>query len=186
MADVNSIDPRNLSTAEFTGLFTPGTGNDIGAMEPQAFARLIKHASAEQLDAVLGDPASRRALLDRIFSRMAGQFRLENAPGRDSAIHWLLTGGPHGDEVFETWITGTQGPATPQCSTRRCSTKQCSTSAEPSHDPRVTLTLSGEQFLKLVSGNSSPTTMFVTGKMKLEGDIGFATQLPKIFDMPTA
>ncbi|MGH3836408.1 MAG: SCP2 sterol-binding domain-containing protein [Pseudonocardiaceae bacterium] len=175
MADVNSIDPRNLSTAEFMRLLDPATGNDIGAMEPQAFARLIKYASTEQLAAVLGDPALRRALLDRIFSRMASQFRPENAPGSDSAIHWRLTGGPEGDEVHETWITGTQGPATPQCST----------SKEPSHDPRVTLTMSGEQFLKLVSGTSSPTMMFVTGKVKLDGDIGFAAQLTKIFDMPT-
>ncbi len=175
MADVNSIDPRNLSTAEFMRLLTPATGNDIGAMEPRAFARLIKHASAEQLDAVLGDLALRHALLDRIFSRMAGQFRPENAPGSASAIHWRLTGGPHGDEVYETWITGTHGPAAPQCST----------STEPSHDPRVTLTMPGEQFLKLVSGNSSPTMMLVTGKVKLDGDIGFAAQLTKIFDMPT-
>jgi hypothetical protein len=176
MADVNSIDPRNLSTVEFTRLLAPATGNSVGAMEPQTFARLIKHASAEQLDAVLSDPALRRAMLDRIFSRMASQFCPENAPGRDSAIHWRLTGGPHGDEVYETWITGAKGPSTPQCST----------SKEPSHEPRVTLTMSGEQFLKLVSGNSSPAMMLVTGKVKLDGDIGFAAQLSKIFDMPTA
>jgi putative sterol carrier protein len=78
--------------------------------------------------------------------------------------------------VYETWITGANGPSTPQCSTRN----------EPSHDPRVTLTLSGEQFLKLVSGNSSPAIMFITGKMKLDGDIGFAAALSKIFNMPTA
>ncbi|MGH3883855.1 MAG: SCP2 sterol-binding domain-containing protein [Pseudonocardiaceae bacterium] len=47
------------------------------------------------------------------------------------------------------------------------------------------MTLSGEQFLKLVSGNSSPTMMFVTGKVKLDGDIGFAARLTKIFDMPS-
>jgi hypothetical protein len=176
MADVNSIDPRNLSTAEFARLLAPATDNSVSAMEPQTFARLIKHASAEQLDAVLGDPTLRHAMLDRIFSRMAGQFRPENAPERDSAIHWLFTGGPHGDEVYETWITGANGPSTPQCSTRN----------EPSHDPRVTLTLSGEQFLKLVSGNSSPAIMFITGKMKLDGDIGFAAALSKIFNMPTA
>lgn len=117
MADVNSIDPRQLSTAEFAGLLAPVTGNGIGAMDPQAFARLIKHASAEQLDAVLGDPTLRRALLDRILRRMAGQFRPENAPGRDSAIHWRITGGPGGDEVYETWITGAQGPSSPQCAT---------------------------------------------------------------------
>ncbi|HKR49858.1 MAG TPA: SCP2 sterol-binding domain-containing protein [Pseudonocardiaceae bacterium] len=176
MTDVNSIDPRNLSTAEFTRLLTPTTDNDIGSMEPRTFARLIKHASAEQLDAVLGDPRLRRAMLDRIFSRMAGQFCPENAPARDSAIHWRLTGASHDDEVYETWITGTHDTATPQCAT----------SKEPSHDPRVTLTMSGEQFLKLVSGNSSPAMMFITGKVKLDGDIGFAAALSKIFDMPAA
>jgi hypothetical protein len=132
MADANNIDPRKLSTAEFTGLLAPVTDNGIGAMDPRSFAQLIQHASAEQLDAVLGDPTLCRALLDRIFSRMAGQFRPENAPGRDSAIHWRITDGPGGDEVYKTWITGTRGPSMPQCST----------SNEPSCDPRVTLAMS--------------------------------------------
>ncbi|MGH3752811.1 MAG: SCP2 sterol-binding domain-containing protein [Pseudonocardiaceae bacterium] len=174
MADVDNIDPRKLSTAEFAGLLASATGNGSGVLDPQSFARLIKHASAEQLDAVLGDPALRRALLDRVFSRMADQFRPENAPGRDSAIHWRITGGPGGDEVYEIWITGTQGPSTPRCTTGNA----------PSHDPRVTLTMSGDQFLKLVSGNSSATMMFITGKVDLDGDIGFAARLTKIFDMP--
>ncbi|MGB8960879.1 MAG: SCP2 sterol-binding domain-containing protein [Pseudonocardiaceae bacterium] len=156
MADLNSVDPGNLS--------------------PEEFARLIKDASPEQLDAVLGDPLRRAAVLDAVFSRMAGQFRPESAPGRDSAIHWRITGGPNGDDVYETWITGAQGSSTPQCST----------SKEPSHDPRVTLTMPADQFLKLVSGNGSPTMMFVTGKVKLDGDIGFAANLTKIFDMPQA
>lgn len=176
MRDANDIDPRTLSTAEFAALLAPATDNGIGAMDPRAFSRLIKHASAEQLDAVLGDATPRRALLNQIFSRMVGQFRPENAPGRDSAIHWRITGGPGGDEVYEIWITGTRGSLTPRCSI----------SNEPAHDPRVTLTMSGEQFLKLVSGNSSPTMMFVMGAAKLDGDIGFAARLPTIFDMPTA
>ncbi len=156
MADIDSIDPQTLS--------------------PQEFARLIKHASHEQLDAVLDDPQRRGALLDGVFSRMAGQFRPENAPGRDSAIHWRITGGRNGDDVYETWITGAQGPSTPHCST----------SKEPSHDPRVTLTMAADQFLALVSGNSAPTMMFITGKVKLDGDIGFAANLTKIFEMPHA
>ena len=176
MADVNNIDARNLSTAEFAQLLTPGSGNGIGTMEPRAFAQLIKYASNDQLEAVFSNSTLRRTLLDRIFSRMADQFRPENAPRRDSAIHWQLTGSDGDEELYETWITGTEGSSTPQCVT----------TSEPSHDPRVTFTMAGEQFLKLVSGNSSPTMMFVTGKVKLNGDIGFAARLTKIFDIPQA
>jgi len=173
MAQDHGVDPRTLSTEEFaTTLLEPANG----AMDPRAFARLIKHASTEQLNAVLEDPVRRGALLDGIFNRMAGQFHPENAPGRDSAIHWRITGGPHGEDVYEIWITGSQGASTPQCST----------SKELSHDPRVTLTLSGDQFLALVSGNSSPTMMFMTGKVTLDGDIGFAANLVKLFDIPHA
>lgn len=172
MADLNNIDPKKLSTEEFARLFEPASG----AMDPRAFARLITYASVEQLTAVLGDPLRRGALLDGIFSRMPGQLRPENAPGQDSAIHWRITGGPGGDEVYETWVTGAEGSSTPQCST----------SNEPSHEPRITLTMSGGQLLDLVSGNSSPTMMFIMGKMKLDGDIGFAARLTKIFEMPTA
>ncbi len=166
----NNVDPRTLSVAEFASLLDPANS----AMDPQAFARLIKHASSEQLDAVLDDPARRAALLETIFNRMVGQFRAERAPKRDSAIHWRITGGPDGEDVYETWITAAPGPP------------QCSISKEPSHDPRVTLTLSGDQFLRLVSGNASPAVMLMTGKVSLDGDIGFAANLSNIFDIPHA
>ncbi|HEY6424111.1 MAG TPA: SCP2 sterol-binding domain-containing protein [Pseudonocardiaceae bacterium] len=182
-ADINSIDPRKLSTTEFAQLLKPPASrsaqkqqDDIGAMDPRAFARLIKYASKRQLDAVLSDPALRCALLDRVFNRMADQFRPDKAPGRDSAIRWRITGGPGGDDVYETWISGARNPVAPHCTTSR----------EPSHDPRVTFTLSGDQFLMLVSGNASPTMMFITGKVKLEGDLGFAANLTNIFDIPKA
>lgn len=171
-ADANNVDPRKLSTEEFVTLLEPANS----AMDPQVFARLIKYASTEQLDAVLEQPQRRAALLDTIFARMAGQFRPENAPKRDSAVHWRITGGPNGEDVYETWITGTQGDSPPQCST----------SPQPVHDPRVTLTMSGDQFLALVSGNSSPTKMFFTGKVTLDGDIFFAATLADIFDIPQA
>lgn len=166
------LDPRKLSTAEFMSLLEPANGG----MDPQVFANLIKHASTEQLSAVLDDPQRRAALLETIFARMVRQFRPERAPKRDSAVHWRITGGPDGEDVYETWITGANDSSAPQCST----------SKEPSHDPRVTLTMSGDQFLALVSGNASPALMVMTGKVSLEGDIGFAASLANIFDLPHA
>ncbi len=66
MADVSRVDPGTLSTAEFARLLDPTASN--AAMDPRTVAGLVKHASPEQLDAVLGDPTLRRAPLERIFS----------------------------------------------------------------------------------------------------------------------
>lgn len=173
MADVNidDIDPRSLTSEQFAALLEAAEQyeGDLAAMPPRTFARLIKLASTDQIRAVIGDPARRRKVLDAIFSRMAGQFRADKAPRRDSAIHWRIAGDGEPD-VYETWIAG----------------GECSTSAEPRYEPRVTLSMSAEQFLKLVSGNGSPTMMFMTGKLKLDGDIGFAAGLSTIFDIPKA
>ncbi|MQA17039.1 MAG: sterol-binding protein [Pseudonocardiaceae bacterium] len=139
-------------------------------MDPQVFARLIKLASSDQIDGVMADPAVRTPVLEEIFRRMADQFRTDKAPRKDSAIHWRITGGPDGDDLYETWIAG----------------GECSTSRDQAHEPRTTLAMSGEQFLKLVSGNSSPTMMFTTRKLKLDGDIGFAANLTNMFDIPKA
>ena len=171
-AGISGVDPRKLSIEEFVSLLEPANS----AMDPQVFAKLIKHASTEQLNAVLDDPQRRNALLETIFARMADQFRPERAPNRDSAIHWRITGGVNGEDVYETWITGGQGSSRPQCSTGK----------ELSHDPRITLTMSADQFLALVSGNGSPALMLMTGKVSLEGDIGFAANLTNIFDIPHA
>jgi hypothetical protein len=171
-ASMNDVDPRKLSTEEFVAFLQSANGG----MDPQVFARLIKHASEEQLNALLDEPQRRAVLLDTIFARMAGQFRPENAPKRDSAIHWRITGGPNGEDVYETWITAAQGASPPQCSTGK----------ESSHDPRVTLTMSGDQFLALVSGNSSPTMMFLTGNVTVDGDVMFAATLSNIFELPQA
>jgi hypothetical protein len=171
-AGMSDVDPRKLSPEEFVA-FLESTN---GSMDPQAFARLIKHASEEQLNALLEEPQRRAVLLDTIFARMAEQFRPENAPKRDSAIHWRITGGPNGEDAYETWITGTDGSSPPQCSTNK----------ELLHDPRVTLTMPGDQFLALVTGNGSPTMMFLTGKITVDGDVMFAATLSNIFDIPHA
>jgi putative sterol carrier protein len=41
-------------------------------------------------------------------------------------------------------------------------------------------------FLKLVSGNASGPTMFMTGKLKLEGDVMLASRLTSMFRIPKA
>jgi putative sterol carrier protein len=45
----------------------------------------------------------------------------------------------------------------------------------------VTIAASEENFLKMVRRELNPTTAFMTGKLKVKGDMGAATKLQKLF-----
>lgn len=60
------------------------------------------------------------------------------------------------------------------------------TSPDPTQDPRVTLTLNGIDFLRLVTGNASGPMMFMSGKLKIEGDLMFSAQIQAMFRIPDA
>jgi putative sterol carrier protein len=44
-----------------------------------------------------------------------------------------------------------------------------------------TFSASEENFEKIVSGEQNPTTAYMTGKLKIKGDIGAAMKLQKLF-----
>jgi putative sterol carrier protein len=45
----------------------------------------------------------------------------------------------------------------------------------------ATIQTSSETFDKIVSGEQNPTTAYMTGKLKIKGDMGAAMKLQKIF-----
>lgn len=48
-------------------------------------------------------------------------------------------------------------------------------------DADATISASGETFEKIVSGDQNPTVAYMTGKLKVKGDIGAAMKLQKLF-----
>ncbi len=48
-------------------------------------------------------------------------------------------------------------------------------------DADATITASGETFDKIVSGEQNPTVAYMTGKLKVKGDMGAAMKLQKLF-----
>ncbi|MGW1818316.1 SCP2 sterol-binding domain-containing protein [Streptomyces sp. NPDC002125] len=157
MADNSS---GNL-TGELSGL-------DFAAVSPEEFARIVKGLSAQQLGEVMrGDLRTR--VLSEVFGRMRQQFRPEAAGGLTALIRWKITG--ETDEVYETAIAD----------------GACTVSAGRSDgDPRTTLVMGDAEFLKLVSGNGNPVTMFMMRKLKVAGDVGLASGLTRYFDIPKA
>jgi putative sterol carrier protein len=55
------------------------------------------------------------------------------------------------------------------------------TVAEGMEDTEVTISASREVFEKIVSGEQNPTSAYMTGKLKLKGDMGAAMKLQKLF-----
>ena len=48
-------------------------------------------------------------------------------------------------------------------------------------EPDTTISTSEDTFQKLVSGEQNPTTAYMTGKVKIKGDMGAAMKLQKLF-----
>ena len=53
--------------------------------------------------------------------------------------------------------------------------------AEGSNDADCTISASEETLMKIASGEANPTTAYMTGKLKIKGDMGAALKLQKLF-----
>ncbi|MFD9497897.1 SCP2 sterol-binding domain-containing protein [Streptomyces sp. NPDC060035] len=143
-------------------------GLDFAAVSPEEFARIIKGLSAKQLGEVMHGELRTR-VLSEVFGRMRQQFRPEAAGPLKALIRWKITG--ETDEVYETSIAD-----------GRCTVSDGRSDGEP----RTTLVLGDADFLKLVSGNGNPVTMFMMRKLRIAGDVGLASGLTRYFDIPKA
>jgi putative sterol carrier protein len=52
---------------------------------------------------------------------------------------------------------------------------------EGAEEADAVITTSEEAFAKIVAGDLNPTTAYMTGKLKLKGDMGAAMKLQKLF-----
>jgi putative sterol carrier protein len=52
---------------------------------------------------------------------------------------------------------------------------------EDGDDADVTISASKETFQKIIAGEQNPTSAYMTGKLKIKGDMGAAMKLQKLF-----
>jgi putative sterol carrier protein len=139
---------------------------DTSAVDAEEFARDIGKTPDAELRAAMRGPL-RDQILTEIFRRMEQRHRPQRA--RNAVIHWRIGDRPEGGE--DHWEATIADGA-------------CTTTSAPRSVPRVTLKLDGVNFLKLVTGNASGPMLFMTGKLKIEGDLMFAAQIPAMFAIP--
>ncbi|MGH2868709.1 MAG: SCP2 sterol-binding domain-containing protein [Solirubrobacteraceae bacterium] len=133
------------------------------------FGRLVRDAPPERLEQLMGSPA-RKPLLDGIFWQMPKQLDDSQAKGVSSSIRWCLTGRPDGGvDIYQLELEAGQARII---------------RGADGADPRLTITLDGVDFLRLVSGNLDPMQAYFKGEIKLAGDIMVAAKLASLFRMP--
>lgn len=100
-----------------------------------------------------------------LMNRMPRAFKSEKAGDLDAVIQYHLTGEESGDWI----ITVKDG--------------QCSVAEGIAENPNMTLTADSEDYKDVIVGNVNGMTAFMTGKLKLAGDLNLAMKLPDYFKM---
>jgi putative sterol carrier protein len=135
------------------------------ASSPEELKALIEGKSDDEINAGLKEGGVDEAL-DKVFEGMVEAFIPAKAGGQSAVIQYDVNT-PDGKKSYQLKVA--DGKAQ--------SLKGAPESA------RVTLTLNGPDFLRLVTGKLNGQTAFFQGKLKLAGDMMFAQTMQSWFKM---
>lgn len=135
-------------------------------LDPAQIAEAIKGLSDEDLRKRL-DEQGVDPTLQQIFAGMQDAFQPDKAPGVSAVIQYELA------------VDGETKPWSVNIADGKCTT------AEGAADnPRLTLQLAIADFVRLVFGQADGQQLFMSGKLKLKGDMMFAMQMQNFFRRP--
>jgi len=141
---------------------------DLDAIAGNQLAEMVKSTNDEQLREAIRLVGVDRALT-RIFSEMQERFKPGAAGGTDADVVFAIA---DADAVYPYHVKIDGGT--------------CKTGAGELDDPRVRLQLQLPVFLELITNNLSGPMAFMSGKLKIEGDLMLASRLMGFFEAPSA
>jgi putative sterol carrier protein len=100
-----------------------------------------------------------------IMDRIPAAFQAEKAQGMTATFQWDISG-PQGGR----WYVDIKDDV-------------CQVHSGDSGNPNITISIGDENFVKLISGQLDGTMAFMTGKLKVKGDMGLAMKLSKLFHL---
>jgi putative sterol carrier protein len=144
----------------------------LAGADADQLAAMAGQISDEDMAAAMADADTRKKILDEIFGRMADHADPNQIKDVDAVVHFKIKDGPGADtDLYEAVIK--DGSIT--------------VNTEPTtDDPKMAITAAPVPFLKLVTGQESGPAMFMTGKLKIEGDLMFASRMTSFFKIPSA
>jgi putative sterol carrier protein len=105
------------------------------------------------------------ATVREAFDQMPSRFRPDKAAGTNAVVQYDITG-----EGGGTWHAVIKDGT--------CAVKQ-----GPGPNPNLTLTMAAQDWLDMISGKQSGQMMFMSGKLKLKGDMALAMKLGSMFSI---
>ena len=99
------------------------------------------------------------------FEAMPGRFRSDKATGTNAVIQYDVSG-----EGGGTWNAVIKDGA-------------CAVTPGAAQNPNLTLQISAQDWLDMLSGKQSGQMLFMSGKLKIKGDMGLAMKLGSMFSM---
>jgi putative sterol carrier protein len=96
---------------------------------------------------------------------MSGRFRPDKAAGANTTIQYDVSGDGGG-----TWHAVIKDGT-------------CTVNPGPATNPNLTLQIAGQDWLDMLSGKQSGQMLFMSGKLKVKGDMGLAMKLGSMFSM---
>lgn len=135
------------------------------AQDAQAMLQeAVKDKSDEEINELVSSMGGADGLLDMVFQGMTEALDPDKA--QDCVIGWKVS---DGGETHAYKLVIADKKATYE-------------KADPA-GARVTMGMALADFLRLISGNLDGMQAFMQGKLKLEGDMMFAQQVPTMFGM---
>lgn len=132
--------------------------------DPAQLAGAVKDLPDEDVNAAINEMGL-DTVLKEIFSGMEERFLPEKTQGVTSVVQYEIKT----DDGVKTWHA-------------RYSPEGGTTGEGPAEDPRLTIEIGLVDFVRLIFGQAQGPQLFMSGKLRMQGDMMFAMQMEGFFN----
>ena len=109
--------------------------------------------------------AGTEQVLDAVFNGMQERFQPDKASGVDAQVQWVVSDAGEEHPYVISVKDGT-----------------CTTERGRADNPRVTLNTDAVSFAKMMAGKAAGPQLYMSGKLKIQGDLMLAQRLTTFFE----
>jgi putative sterol carrier protein len=142
----------------------------IDASDFSALSAAVEQKSNEELVAAIQQQeGGANGVLGQVFAGMVDSFNPAKAAGQEATVQYEISA-PDGTHEWAM----------------RIADGRCEVAPGRAESPRVTIRIGLADFLRLITGKANGMQLFMTGKLKVSGDLFFAQTYQGWFDRPQA